>query len=110
MDSILNIGLALGILFIAQMYKNGSFRGKQNNRLAKIINFDDFIFPYIDKRLVDKADQWSSIICIVMAILTAVNGVLILVSPKVPNESMIFLVVAIPGAMIFRTIFIFMKR
>jgi len=108
-DVIGDLGLGFSIFIYALMYKYGYFRGKQNNRLRKIINMDDVIFGGVDEMLAKKADTICFWICTLMACLVAANGILI-ATLKIFNISMILVLTAFPGAAIFRLAFIYFKR
>jgi hypothetical protein len=109
MDRIATLILPAAILGVALMYRFGVFRGRLNSRFNKIINLDEVIFPGLEKDLADRADILCFWICITAAALMVINSVLSALFPSIPNVGLIYLLVSLPGAVLFRLIYFYKK-
>lgn len=107
-EHLFNLVFGFGLLIYALMFKYGYFRGKQNNRFNKILNMDELIFPTVTEEISQQADKICFKVAALMALLTALNGVLSY-EYGVENYSFVFFVVAFPGLMFFRTVFLYIK-
>jgi hypothetical protein len=110
MKNLINLAIAFVMLLYALMFRYGYFRGKQNNKYRKTINLDEILFPGLDENLAHRVDLICFWVVLCMTMLTAINGGMSALFTSVPNVSMIFLVIAFPGVMIFRFFYICVKR
>jgi hypothetical protein len=110
MENLINIAIGYGIVIYGLMFRDGWFRGKKDNRYRKIFSFDDAFFPGLDEKKGQKADTICFRVSVLMGILLALNGVLSVVFSAIPNIGMIFIIIAFPGLMIFRFIYLFVKK
>lgn len=92
------------------MFLEGIWKGK-GTVIKGVGNVDKFLFPKIkDKRILKSGDQLAFIVCFIMSLLTLINGLLFLISDKIPNVSAIFLFIAVVLCWPIRIVFIFINR
>lgn len=107
---VLNLMISVVIILIGLMFLEGIWH-KKGSIIKSMLDVDDLFFPKIkDPRILKVGDQLSFIICCLMALLTLINGLLFLLSDKIPNVSAIFLFVAVVLSYPTRIVFIFMNR
>lgn len=107
---IINIIIAFFIFGIGLMFLEGIWRGK-GTVIKGIGNIDNFFFPKIkDKRTLKSGDQLAFLVCLIMSLLTLINGLLSLISDKIPNVSAIFIFVAVILSWPIRILFVYSKR
>jgi len=107
---ILNIVFSFALLLIGLMFLEGIWKGK-GTVIKSIGNIDNFFFPKIkDKRILKSGDQLAFLVCLIMSLLTLINGLLFLISDKIPNVSAIFIFVAVILSWPIRILFIYSKR
>lgn len=109
-EIFMNIGLGYGIMIYAFMFKEGLFRGKLNNRFRKVINLEELFFGNISEELGKKADAICFKITFLMSICIILNGVLGLIWHSVPTISFIFMIIAFPIVIIFRFLYVYLKK
>lgn len=107
---IINIIFSFGLLLIALMFIEGIWQNK--GRFIKSgFNIDNYFFPNLkDKRILKAGDQLAFLVCLLMSLLTLINGLLFLVSDKIPNVSAIFIFVAVALSWPIRLLFIYSRR
>lgn len=107
---ILNIMFSFGLLLIGLMFIEGIW-GKKGKVIKSGFNIDNLFFPNLkDKRLLKAGDQLAFLVCLLMSLLTLINGLLFLISDKIPNISAIFIFVAVILSWPIRILFIYSKR
>lgn len=104
---VLNITLSFVMILIGLMFLEGIWR-KKGKVVKSYLDVDKLFFPNIkDKRLFKAGDQFAFIVCLLMSMLTLINGLLFFVSDNIPNISAIFLFVAIVLSWPMRIVFIY---
>lgn len=103
-DKIATFFLGLGIFYVGLLCRLGYYHG--GKKIFRTISIDGIFFPKVPEQLRNEADKKSFWICVVLSILTIINGLLL---SWVENISMVFLVLAFPGTFVFRVVF-FIKK
>jgi hypothetical protein len=102
-----NIILAFAIMLVSLMFLEGIW-GKKGKMIKSYFDIDKLFFPNIkDKKLFKAGNQFAFVLCILMSVLTLINGVLCFVSENIPNVSAVFLFVAIVISWPMRIAFIY---
>lgn len=107
---ILNIVFSFALLLIGLMFIEGIWK-KKGKVIKSGVNVDNLFSPNLkDKRILKSGDQLAFLVCLIMSLLTLINGLLFLISDKIPNVSAIFIFVAVILSWPIRTLFIYSKR
>jgi len=105
------VSFALGIVLMAYafMFKEGVFRGQMNSRFKRIINWENLVAGPLPELFLQMLDVTSFWVISLMALFCVLNGILSYLF-NVPIISMLFVVVAFPGVMLFRLFLIFKAK
>lgn len=107
---ILNLIISFVIILIGLMFLEGIWQ-KKGKFVKSFLNVDNLFFPEIkDKRILKVGNQLAFMVCLLMALLTFINGLLFLVSDRIPNVSVIFVFIAVVLCWPIRIIFIFINK
>ena len=107
---ILNIVFSFASLLIGLMFIEGIWK-KKGKVIKSGFNVDTLFFPNLkDKRILKSGDQLAFLFCLIMSLLTLINGLLFLISDKIPNVSAIFIFMAVIISWPIRILFIYSKR
>jgi hypothetical protein len=107
---ILNIVFSFALLLIGLMFIEGIWK-KKGKVIKSGFNVDNLFFPNLkDKRILKSGDQLAFLVCLIMSLLTLINGLLSLIFDKIPNVSAIFIFVAVFLSWPIRILFIYSKR
>ena len=104
-EVVFTVAFGIGIFIVGLMYKAGILSGRKNSKYRNIISFEAIIFKEVKESILIKVDNISFWICASMAILTIINGLLQNAVYWIPNITMIFVVIALLGTVIFRLIY-----
>ena len=73
---ILNIVLSFVLLLIGLMFIEGIWK-KKGKVIKSGFNVDNLFFPNLeDKRILKSGDQLAFLVCLIMSLLTLINGLL----------------------------------
>ena len=99
LENLFNFGFAFGLVIVGLMFLEGYFHK---------VTFDlDKFIPNISSELILNSDKIAFWTCLLMAIFTAINGLLAYYFASIPNISMIFLVIGFIGSWGVKYIFIY---
>lgn len=107
---LLNVVLSFMLLLVGLMFLEGIWQNK--GRLIKgIINVDNLIFSdAIDVRILKQGNQLAFLVCLVMSVLTLLNGIISFSFPAVPNVSAIFVVIALLLSWLSKIVFVLINK
>lgn len=107
---IFNIVISFVLLLIGLMFLEGIWK-KKGILIKSGFDVDNIFFPTIkNKKLLKRGDQLAFLVCLLMATLTLINGLLFLVSDTIPNVSAVFIFIAVILSWPIRIVFIYSNR
>ncbi len=107
---ILNFILSFVLLLIGLMFLEGIWK-KKGTVLRGGFDIDNLLFSnLIDKRLLRLGDQLAFLVCLLMSLLTLMNGIFFLFSDDIPNISAIFIFIAVVLSWPIRITFIYINK
>ncbi|MFA5162762.1 MAG: hypothetical protein WC421_11035 [Elusimicrobiales bacterium] len=109
-ENFMSIIFGYGVMIYALMFKEGLFSGKLNTRFRKVVALEKLFFGTISESVISEADSICFKIAILMSIAIMLNGFVSLFWPLVPNISLAFAIVAFPGVMVFRMVYILYRK
>jgi len=106
----LNLIIAFIIFLIGLIFLQGIWQ-KKGKIIKTFLNIDYLFFPDLkDRRILQTANQLAFMVCLLMALLTLLNGLLFLFSQSIPNVSAIFLFIAVILSWPIRIVFILIYK
>ena len=107
---VINCIFSFILLLIGLMFLEGIWK-KKGKIIKTGVDLDNLFFPDLkDKRLLKSGNQLAFLICLLMSLLTLINGILFLFSDDVPNISAIFIFVGVVLSWPIRMIYIYTNR
>ena len=107
---LLNLGFTFILVLLGLMFLEGIWH-KKGKLLKSFLDIDNLFFPRLrDRRVLKSGDRLAFLICILMAVLTFLNGVFSSAFAWMPNVSAVFLFIAIVLTWPIRIIFILVYR
>ena len=106
----INFVFAFVLLMIGLLFLEGIWH-KKGKIIKNFLDVDNYFFPNLkDKRILKAGDQLAFVICLLMAVFTLLNGLLVYFLKSIPNVSAIFIFVAVFLAWPIRIVFISIYR
>lgn len=107
---IINFIFSFVLMLIGLMFIEGIWR-KKGKIIKSGLNIDNLFFSNLqNKKLLKAGDQIGFLVCLLMSLLTLINGLLMIFFNTMPNISAIFIFIAVILSWPIRILYIYFRK